>query len=57
MKVCPASQAATYETVKVDAKGYYFCEETNFRENIDYLWPIPQSERDVNPNLTQNPGY
>ncbi|MGH7471985.1 MAG: RagB/SusD family nutrient uptake outer membrane protein, partial [Longimicrobiales bacterium] len=21
------------------------------------LWPLPQSERDVNPNLTQNPGY
>ncbi len=57
MKVCPASQAANYSTVKVDSKGYYFCEETNFRENIDYLWPIPQTERDVNPNLTQNPGY
>ena len=23
----------------------------------DYLWPIPQDERDVNPNLEQNPGY
>jgi hypothetical protein len=23
----------------------------------DYLYPIPQTERDVNPNLTQNPGY
>jgi hypothetical protein len=22
-----------------------------------YLWPIPQSERDLNPNLAQNPGY
>jgi hypothetical protein len=21
------------------------------------LWPIPQKERDANPNLTQNPGY
>jgi len=21
------------------------------------LWPIPQGERDLNPNLTQNPGY
>ncbi|MDR1602206.1 MAG: RagB/SusD family nutrient uptake outer membrane protein [Tannerella sp.] len=57
MKVCPASEAANYKTVKVDAKGYYFCEETYFRENVDYLWPVPQSERDVNPNLTQNPGY
>jgi len=57
MKVCPASQAATYKTVKVNAKGYYFCEETNFRADVDYLWPVPQSERDVNPNLTQNTGY
>ena len=23
----------------------------------DYLFPIPQNERDVNPNLTQNPGW
>ncbi len=22
-----------------------------------YLWPIPQSEIDINPNLTQNPGW
>lgn len=22
-----------------------------------YLWPIPQAERDVNPKLTQNPGW
>ncbi|MDP2059615.1 MAG: RagB/SusD family nutrient uptake outer membrane protein [Flavobacteriaceae bacterium] len=21
------------------------------------LWPIPQSERDINKNLTQNSGY
>ncbi|KAF5055485.1 SusD family protein [anaerobic digester metagenome] len=57
MKVCLASEASNYKTVKVDSKGYYFCEETNFRENVDYLWPIPQRERDVNPNMTQNPGY
>ncbi|GHT43265.1 glycan metabolism protein RagB [Bacteroidia bacterium] len=57
MKVCSKADAANYKTVKVDAKGYYYCEETNFRENVDYLWPIPQTERDVNPNLTQNPGY
>lgn len=23
----------------------------------NYLWPIPQAERDLNPNLTQNPGF
>jgi hypothetical protein len=25
--------------------------------DFHYLWPIPQTERDLNPNLTQNPGY
>ena len=28
-----------------------------FWDNKFYLWPIPQGERDKNPNLTQNPGY
>jgi starch-binding outer membrane protein, SusD/RagB family len=28
-----------------------------FDANRDYLWPIPQRERDLNPGLTQNPGY
>ncbi|GLU56673.1 hypothetical protein Dfri01_61340 [Dyadobacter frigoris] len=22
-----------------------------------YLWPVPQKERDLNPSLTQNPGW
>ncbi len=26
-------------------------------EPTDMLWPIPQAEIDLNPNLTQNPGY
>ncbi|MCD2424018.1 RagB/SusD family nutrient uptake outer membrane protein [Niabella pedocola] len=30
--------------------------QRGFPDNY-YLWPIPQSERDVNPNLTQNPGW
>ena len=57
MKLCKASQAATYTKFPVDAQGYYYVLQKNFRENVDYLWPIPQRERDVNPNLTQNPGY
>lgn len=57
MKLCTKAQAPTYTKFKVDENGYYFCEETFFRENVDYLWPIPQTERDVNPNLAQNPGY
>ncbi len=28
-----------------------------FDPNKNYLFPIPQGERDINPNLTQNPGY
>ncbi|MDE6877836.1 MAG: RagB/SusD family nutrient uptake outer membrane protein, partial [Odoribacter sp.] len=23
----------------------------------NYVYPVPQKERDLNPNLTQNPGY
>lgn len=29
----------------------------NFDENRMYLWPIPASDRFLNSNLTQNPGY
>ena len=57
MKITTAAKAPTYTKFKVNANGYYFCEETFFREGVDYLWPVPQSERDVNPKLTQNPGY
>lgn len=57
MKICSKEKAPGYTKVPVNADGYYFCEETFFRENVDYLWPIPQAERDVNKNLTQNSGY
>ncbi|MCW9711330.1 RagB/SusD family nutrient uptake outer membrane protein [Aliifodinibius salicampi] len=29
----------------------------SFEAPRDYLWPIPSSERDLNSNLEQNPGY
>lgn len=32
-------------------------EERVFDPAKNYLWPIPQSEIDINPNLTQNPNY
>lgn len=57
MKVVPASEAANYTTVLVDENGYYLTQEKRFKESVDYLWPIPQSELDVNPSMTQNPGY
>ena len=31
--------------------------EKTFDKSRDYLWPIPQKERDLNPNLTQNPNW
>ncbi len=30
---------------------------TPFNEERDYLYPIPSTERSLNPNLTQNPGW
>ena len=57
MKLVPVAEAASYTKFPVDENGYFFNEETNFRENVDYRWPIPQTEIDVNPKLTQNPGY
>lgn len=32
-------------------------EERHFNADRKYLLPIPQSEIDLNPNMTQNPGY
>lgn len=57
MKITSVAEAPSYTKLPVNENGYFFIEETYFRENVDYLWPIPQSEIDVNPNLTQNPGY
>lgn len=31
--------------------------ERNFNPARDYLWPIPQRERELNPNLIQNPNW
>lgn len=30
---------------------------TDWNDARDYLWPIPASQRELNPNLKQNPGY
>ena len=31
--------------------------EKVFNKNKHYLWPIPQTEKVLNPNLGQNPGW
>jgi hypothetical protein len=40
----------------INDQGNMFIQERVFHD-WNYLWPIPQSELDVNPNLVQNPGY
>lgn len=32
-------------------------DQSRYWDDKFYLWPIPQSERNKDPNLTQNPGY
>lgn len=32
-------------------------ENRQFNPDRDYLWPVPQREIDLNPNLTQNPNW
>lgn len=48
---------ASYTAYNVDENGYYVVDQKAFKENANYLWPIPQTEIDINPGLEQNPGY
>ena len=41
------------ELVTIEITGY----NRVFDSERDYLWPIPQRERELNPNLEQNPKY
>lgn len=46
----------TGETVGTD-NGFVRVEKRTFDANKHYLWAIPQSDRDLNNNLTQNPNW
>lgn len=46
-----------YTEFPVDQDGYLLYQRRNFKEGINELWPIPQSERDINKNIGQNTGY
>lgn len=37
--------------------GYIRLDKRTFNPERDYLWAVPQSQKDINPNLGQNPGY
>jgi starch-binding outer membrane protein, SusD/RagB family len=47
---------AKYGDASVD-NGYIRLDERTFNKDRDYLWAIPQSQIDLNPNLGQNPNY
>ncbi|RXK85532.1 RagB/SusD family nutrient uptake outer membrane protein [Filimonas effusa] len=48
---------STYTDYPVDANGFFIYQKRNFVTGKNELWPVPQSERDINKNLTQNPNY
>lgn len=48
---------STYKDFPVDNQGFLLYQKRAFVAGRNELWPIPQSERDINKNLTQNPGY
>lgn len=48
---------ANYKDYPVDNEGYFLFQKRNFKKGTNELWPVPQTERDINKNLTQNTGY
>lgn len=42
---------------QTDPYSRWYVTTRNFRPEVDYLWPVPQSELNINPSLGQNPGY
>ena len=50
---------ANYTKHIVNSEGYRFVIDRtgSYNEAVNGLWPIPQSELDINPNLGQNQGY
>lgn len=42
---------------KADPYDRWYVTTRNFRPDVDYLWPVPQSELNINPALGQNRGY
>ena len=46
-----------YNTDRSDYGSHVLVGARVFDAGRDYLWPVPQSEMDLNKNLTQNPGW
>ncbi|MBD5278865.1 MAG: TonB-dependent receptor plug domain-containing protein [Bacteroides sp.] len=57
VKLSDDPDARNYKgTSPVDENNYYKFEDRKWTDHNRY-WPIPQSERNINPNLKQNEGY
>lgn len=50
------AHGAKYGPASID-NGYIRANLRVFDPGKHYLWPIPRDERNLNPNLTQNPGW
>jgi hypothetical protein len=48
---------AGYTDYPVDANGFFIYQKRNFKAGINELWPVQQTERDINKGLSQNFGY
>ena len=47
---------AKYGDPAID-NGYIRLDQRKFNKERDYLWAVPQSQKDLNINLDQNSGY
>ncbi|MBD5280944.1 MAG: RagB/SusD family nutrient uptake outer membrane protein [Bacteroides sp.] len=57
VKLSDDPEARNYKgTSPVDENNYYKFEERKW-DNHNRYWPIPQADRNINPNLKQNEGY
>lgn len=50
------AHGARFGTPDID-NGYIRANQRTFDKSKHYLWPIPRDERQLNPNLGQNPGW
>jgi hypothetical protein len=48
---------SSYTAYPVDDNGFFIYQRKSFVAGVNELWPIPQTELNVNRNLVQNPGY
>ena len=50
------AHGAKYGPPAID-NGYIKANLRTFDKSKHYLWPVPREERELNNNLTQNPGW